>query len=173
MVAIIAIMASCTKEGPQGPAGTNGVDGADGEDGNANVQVLLWNTAPTPTAGGTFHFRHGTITSQIIEEGAVLYYYLNGGNWVATPYFNSGATYGVRPAVSTGVLTLTTFGGATFDISNTKSRIVLIGGSGKGTLVITRTKPWASLNEMEKAQSLYPNVDFSDYNAVKKAFKLK
>jgi hypothetical protein len=65
------IMAGCVKEGPRGPAGQNGIDG------NANVIASPWITPLSwsyDTGEWYFDVTSASITSDIVENGAILAY---------------------------------------------------------------------------------------------------
>lgn len=86
MVALIVIMASCSKEGPQGPAGTNG---------NANVQYSDWMAVPSwtgyGTATATYDWTTPAITQAILDSAAILIYYRYGTEtqYKILPHFES------------------------------------------------------------------------------------
>jgi len=173
MIAVIAIMASCSKEGPAGPAGTNGTNGTNGVDGNANVQVFLWNTSPTSTGSGpyTTTYNISAITQDILDRGAVLMYIETNSNsnvWLAVPFSNETVWFYTR--IKIGLVELLS---KNTMITAANTRVVVIGGTTNGLTTVNRNRSWSTLNEIEKAQSLYPNVDFSSYDAVKTAFNLK
>jgi len=90
---IIAILTSCKKgdTGPEGPAGK------DGKDGNANVI-----TSQITVSSWTWYSTYGryesnvtntSITQDIIDNGAVMAYYVLSGYWVLPTTYYTGAGY--------------------------------------------------------------------------------
>lgn len=168
MIAIIAILASCAKDGatgPQGPAGTNG---------NANVSAYLWNNPPASSTSSA-PFIHtlalSAVDSNVLSKGAVLVYVENNKNtnsWLSIPFNNDGVWYYVK--LSAGSIEIK----VSFNfVASSRVRVVVIGGGPGGVTTVNRTRAWSSLTEIEKANTLYPNVDFNNYDDVKKHFNLK
>ena len=154
-------LTSCKKgdTGPAGPAGTNGTNG------NANVKsktIFVAGSEWINTPGQSTVTKLVTeITTDIVNNGAVLVYIDNGSNnWSAIPTTVADPSglvltfgYDIEPGkliLSTTVNANVTLTAATF--SNTNFRIVTIAASGRVA---------------------NPNLNYNDYNAVKKAFNLK
>lgn len=148
------LFTGCKKEGPPGKDGTNG------KDGNANV------VSSSVTSGGWSYvspsweqaFTYPAITQNILDKGAVLVYVQSGSNYYQLPYtFYPSSTYsrtytyvhylgGLKVFVTDSDLTQPTNPGTlTF-------KVVVIAASGRAA---------------------NPNVNYNDYNAVKKAFNLQ
>ncbi len=152
-------LASCAKKGdigPAGPAGTNG---------NANVKsktIFVAGSEWINTPGASTVTKIvSEITTDIVNNGAVMVYVDNGGNnWSALPATATGTTglivtfgYDIEPGkliLNAGVNANVTLTASTF--GNTNFRIVTIAASGR---------------------MANPNLNYNDYNAVKKAFYLK
>ena len=173
MALLVITAIACTKEGPQGPAGTNGTNGTDG---NANVKVLLWNTPPTGVANGInrydFTFTHANITTDIINNGAILVYVsYSSTSWDYAPYWYSTTNYASVFFYNSPTPKVVLSKAASFV---DKVRIVLIGGPSSGTTVVNRmSSAWNKLTEIEKAKLLYPDVDFNNYSTVNTYFNFK
>lgn len=80
-IAIAALTASCTKEGPEGPAGPQGPAG---EEGSANVTSIV-GTSNNTYNGGSADFDYvlttSLITQDVIDEGVVIGYVSTSGGW--------------------------------------------------------------------------------------------
>lgn len=155
-------LASCAKKGDTGPAGPAGTNGTNG---NANVKSKTifvagseWINSPGESSVTKIV---SEISTDIVNTGAVLVYIDNGGNnWTALPATTTSTTglvisfgYDIEP----GKLILTAEVNANITLTasafgNTNFRIVNIAGSGR---------------------LANPNLNYNDYNAVKKAFNLK
>lgn len=155
-------LASCAKKGDTGPAGPAG---ANGTNGNANVKsktIFVAGSEWINTPGeSTVTKIVSEITTDIVNTGAVMVYVDNGNNnWSALPATATGTTglvlsfgFDIEPnklTLTAQVNANTTLTAATF--GNTNFRIVTIAGSGR---------------------LANPNLNYNDYNAVKKAFNLK
>ena len=156
------LFTNCAKKGDTGPAGPAGTNGTNG---NANVKsktIFVAGSEWINSAGAsTVTKLVSEITTDIINNGAVLVYVDNGSNnWSALPVTTTDPSgvvlafgYDIEPGklilnaeVNQNVtLTASTFG-------NTNFRIVTIAGSGR---------------------MANPNLNYNDYNEVKKAFNLK
>jgi hypothetical protein len=176
--------------GPQGPAGTNGTNGtagpagpqgpagAQGAQGNANVAAYLWNNpgASTQVSPGWYAttFTTTALTKTVLDQGAVLTYFApdkTSDAWLPIPFQSS--TLGISSVTYT-VGFMTVYSTMSTLINGGRVRLVIIGGSGSGVTIVNRTSSaWRQMSQLDRAKALYPNVDFSDFNAVKKAFDLK
>ncbi len=154
----------CAKDGAIGPKGDKGADGTNGTNGtNGNANV---NGATVTVSANQWAFDNGTyytvamyspITQEIIDKGAVLVYYGDdGSSWDQLPftyYINSQSSYNFRANHSVGqvtiALTYSDFSQANLPVLMFK--IVVISASQK----------------LE-----YPNLNWSNYQEVKAAFKL-
>ena len=169
-VAFGLIFSSCKKDpgpkgdtgsqGPAGPAGTNGTNGINGTNGNANVVSSSITTASWTYVAPSWEmsFTYPAINQDILDNGAVLVYVKSGSNYYQLPYtFYPSSSYsrtytfvhylgGLKVFVTDSDLTQPTNPGTlTF-------KVVAIAASGK---------------------MANPNLNYDDYNAVKKAFNLQ
>jgi hypothetical protein len=173
-ICTVAVMiASCQKEGPEGPQGIQGIQGehglqgVPGQDGNANVHSVTfsytWASNDFPFYTYTLNCPTSNITSVIINDGAVLGYVStnNGVNWNPITYYISlGANSHIyfRGSISDGnyavIIGRDDGGNVTSSLisSTIKVKVVTIAGSAR----------------MEN-----PNVNFNNYEEVKKVFNLK
>ena len=156
------LLTNCAKKGDTGPAGPAG---ANGTNGNANVKsktIFVAGSEWINTVGESKVTKLVTeITTDIVNNGAVLVYIDNGSNnWGAMPTTvadPSGlvVTFGYDIEPGKLILSATVNASVTLtatDFGNTNFRIVTISGSGK---------------------IANPNLNYNDFNAVKKAFNLK
>jgi hypothetical protein len=169
---------SCAKDGATGPQGPAGADGANGTNGNANVKVYTFASHDfSVTSSKSLSV---TTTADTASNSAWLIYLVRAsGNVYPIPGFGVNGTSDYRafwiygsPSVN---FTISKVSGAGDLYSNIRIIRIFASGLKKDTHgnSTERSKSWESLSEMEKAKSLYPNVDFLDYNAVVKAFNLK
>ena len=140
--------------GPAGPAGTNGTNG------NANVvssSITSSNWVYSSPSWG-ISFTYPAITQDIIDKGAVLVYLKVGSAYNQLPLtIYQSATYSSTYEVSTIVGGLTIFA--------TDSDLTQPNNPGSKTfkiVVIAASQRMAN-----------PNVNYGNYNEVKKAFNLK
>lgn len=157
LLASISIFIACKGEiGPAGPAGQDGADGLDGQNGNANVKNLV----TTVSATNWVLFNSGLsyidlsvpiVTTDIAATGLVMVYFQEAGNeWYALPFSRGSQSYffwakpgQVRIHTQNDSTSPTKFAG--------NVRIVAVSSEG-----LVRN----------------PNVNWTDYASVKKAFKL-
>lgn len=156
---------SCTKEGPAGPQGSPGPTGPRGSDGNANVKSVTINVASGNwiLSGNTYYFDSyiSEITTDIINSGSVQIFMestSSTGVWLTMPwieYINSSifSTYNFNH--SWGKVRIFKVDSDITPPSNPgvrKFKVIVISSS---------------------ARILNPNVDYTNYNEVKKTFNLK
>jgi hypothetical protein len=154
--ALIALVtfSGCKKEGPPGPAG---------EDGNANVQSSAitfsnwyWNNSAYYDCSD---FTWGAITNDIANTGGVFIYLSNGaGGWVPLPrtvYPSTSYSQSQRYVYSTGAFTVIV---QDSDLTQPVN---------PGTWTI---KVLAVASSLRQAN---PQLDWNDYEQVKKTLKLK
>ena len=165
---IVLMFTSCAKDGATGPAGPAGTNGTNGTNGNANVTgsntVTLNNWTSEYDDGIEFVFSKtitwSGITQAIVDKGAVMVYAGDVGEWVALPYAETGSDFSTTFVFvfTTGTVTIYAMGyddsgsPSPSDFDGTVVRIVAIAASNRAA---------------------NPDVNLNDYNAVKKAFKLK
>jgi hypothetical protein len=159
IIASFLVLTAC--EGPQGepgPAGKDGINGTNGKDGNANVIQVTFNQAFTPsTTARTFTYP-SAITTDILNSSAVLVYVQVSNN--------SSLIYPIPGLVS----------GDDFRYYITPSQRTLSIIRQSGT-VITGINSVRSIiipsNNNINGRKALPNIDFADYEAVKKYYNLK
>lgn len=148
---------NCAKDGKTGPAGPAGANGANG---NANVvsSTITSSNWSYVSPSWEIAFSYPAITQDIIDKGAVLVYLKNGTSYSQLPLtFFQSASYSTALEVSNylgGVKIFWTDSDLT-QPTNPGSwtfKIVVIAASGRAA---------------------NPNVNYNDYNAVKKAFNLQ
>lgn len=95
--ALFASLVSCKKAekgemGPSGPAGTNGTNG------NANVKMFYFGKDSITTTHTIFSFTISdpTVTANMIDSSAVLFYHQANGFWYSSPGLGWGGTYQAR-----------------------------------------------------------------------------
>jgi hypothetical protein len=170
---------SCTKEGKQGEQGiagingtngtdgTNGTNGVDGQqgipgiNGNANVRSATFHvyTSSWTLAAPKYYkiISYGYITQDILDNGAVLVYMQDAsGSWYATPFilYYTGYSTEIYQIIKVGQVVITVMDSDLTQTSNPGDmifKIVVIAGS---------------------AKSLHKNIDYNNYNEVKKTFNL-
>lgn len=141
---------SCKKEGPRGPAGATG---------NANVHSMIdtvstWTSNP-PSYKGTISYSE--ITQDIIDNGAVLVYLSTGSNTYSqlplTEYLSSSTSrsYEVETSVGQAVIIVSESDLITTNPGTLVFKVVTIAGS---------------------ARKANPDLNYSNYEDVKKAFHL-
>jgi hypothetical protein len=167
--------------GSQGATGPTGATGATGAQGNANVAAYLWNTPPAPSGGAdgfgfyTTNFTLAQLDATVLSQGAYIAYMettKNSNTWFPLPASVLSITRNINFKVGGFTIFSNSPGGT--DVSGSRIRLVIIGGSGSGVVNVNRmSTSRKNMTQLEKAKTLYPNVDFSDFNAVKKAFNLK
>lgn len=151
------LFTNCAKDGKTGPAGPAG---ANGTNGNANVVSSSITSSSwvytAPSWGITFTYP--AITQDIIDKGAVLVYLKVGSAYNQLPLtIYQSASYSSTYEVSTVVGGLTIFA-TDSDLTQPTNpgsktfKVVVIAASGRAA---------------------NPNVNYNDYNAVKKAFNLQ
>lgn len=151
------LFTNCAKDGKTGPAGPAGTNGTNG---NANVvSSSLTSSAWTYVAPSwEMTFTYPAITQDILDKGAVLVYVQQSSNYYQLPYtFYPASSYsrtytfvhylgGLKVFVTDSDLTQPSNPGSlTF-------KVVAIAASGK---------------------MANPNLNYDDYNAVKKAFNIQ
>jgi hypothetical protein len=143
---------ACKKEGPAGK---------DGKDGNANVQSATFTVASWNYSSPSYYadINYSAITSGIINSGAVLVYLSNGSGG----YSQLPLTIYPSSAYSETFETVTAPGLVRIYITDSD----LTAPNTPGTLSFKVVVIAAS------ARIANPDVDLSNYNEVKKAFKLK
>ena len=172
---------SCKKaeKGETGPAGATGATGAAGAAGNANVYNYKFNinlstfTGPLTNGEWTSVFNPTTVMgSTFIDEKDAVLIYLFDHTTGTTDYYNA------LPFIdyfNTG----TAFNQHSFQIGSTGSgNIILFSirnstGGQPYTSMTTGALSYKMVLVKAAARMANPNVNYSDYNAVKKAFKLK
>jgi hypothetical protein len=171
-VAGSCLLNSCGKDGETGPSGTNGAagtNGTNGTNGNANVKTTILTVLSADWSGTALNKSTGVlsapnITQSILDSGLVLVYVkapgigLN-GNFIQTPvlYFGSSTATCYHVINGVGGLKLTCYD------PNPSSSFVLT-PSPMTVKVVTATAHMRMAN---------PNLDWSNYNDVKKALNLQ
>lgn len=143
--------------GPQGVAGTNGTNG------NANVKTMTVTvTAADWTASGSGGMQstvitNTNITQDIIDKGAVMVYMVNAGQTSALPLMMyPSSSYGINMQFTASLNSL----------AITIQRTDLAAAVNPGTLTYKIVTIAAS------ARMQNPNVNYNNYEEVKKAFNL-
>lgn len=84
-----ALVVSCAKEGPMGPAGPQGPQGPAGQDGNANVASSTLTVYPNDwywdNTSWRVDFDYPAVNSNIYNSGVVLVYMENENTWRQIP----------------------------------------------------------------------------------------
>jgi len=153
MAALFAVAFSCQKE-------VVGPPGQDGQDGNANVQsrthILNWTIQQNVIWAATAI--NSDITQDIVDNGAVLVYAKVGDVWMAIPFtYSPSTTYSTNIEVNHFLNTVRIFVADSDGIlpdmpSWNEIKVVIISANG---LILN------------------PNVDHSNYEAVKEAYQLE
>jgi len=163
--ALVLTTASCEGEdgmdgeiGLQGPAGQDGTDGQDGEDGNANVIASPWIAQEFPTAATTFasfDILDTQITQEVADNAAVYAYGKTGNSTISIPFtFRNKTHY--------------------FAIFPDTNQFRFIAASVDGTPEV-----FNDISEVRyviipaSASSGKSAIDYTDYEAVKRAYNLK
>lgn len=157
----MAVVMSITAILFNGCAGKDGAPGAQGPQGNANVlsytfSVSSWTyTAPNLWAD----LVDPDITSDVINNGAVLVYINNGGNLTQLPY-----TYYPTNTYSETMSAIHSVGNVQINLTDSDLNPPGIPSSTLVFKVVTlpSRKPLSN-----------PHINFKDYESVKKAFDLK
>lgn len=153
LISLLSLNSGCKKEGPPGPAG---------QDGNANVKSSTITFSNWSWDGGNYYdycdFTWSAITSDINNSGAVLIYLNTPAGWAPLPratYPSSGYSESQRYTYNTG----------TFRIIVQDSDLTPPVSLGTWTIKI--------LAIASSARHANPNLDWNDYEAVKKALHLQ
>lgn len=156
MVALMVLMFGACKK-PK-----DGAPGAQGPQGNANVTYGIFNV-PASSWGYTSPTYYATlleptITQDILDKGAILVYMGSTSQWVQLPVtFYPSSTYSelIKPIFTLGQV----------EVDITDSDL---------TQPATPTaKTFKVVVIASRSMLINPNVDFSNYESVKKAFNLK
>lgn len=159
-------VSSCKKaeKGDMGPQGTAGINGTNGTNGNANVKTMTVTvTAVDWTASGSGGMQstvitNTNITQDIIDKGAIMVYMVNAGQTSALPLMMyPSSSYGINMQFTASLNSL----------AITVQRTDLVAAVNPGTL----TYKIVTIAASAKMQN--PNVNYSDYKAVQRAFNLK
>ncbi len=166
-LASTVFFSNCTKTGPAGPAGTNGTNGAagtNGKNGNANVQVYIA-TVTSWTASSTYYYTNITapnLTQNIQDSGAVNIYVSldHGTTYQNVPNFTSAQSSGYQ-----------------FNYQTQLNKVIMYWSAYNGTLGVSPIS-YYSVNSLlfkivcvqASNMPLYKNVNFKDYNEVKRVF---
>lgn len=148
-------------QGPQGevgPAGKDGINGTNGKDGNANVIQVTFNETFTPSTNGkTFTFP-SSVTTDMLNSSAVLVY-LRTSNSSALMYQIPGvvSTDDFRYYFTPSARTLT---------------VLRVTGNLISSITMTKVIIIPTNNNINGRVGL-PNIDLSDYEAVKQYYNLK
>jgi hypothetical protein len=161
LLTIISLsIAACKKgdKGDTGPAGPTGATGATGATGTANVTDTFFSAATwINAAGNSTEWRYDFIDSSMdLSAGVQVYFYEGGNNWMAMPftYHSLEWLYEVFRDNHKIELTMTTVSGTTALTQPV------------GTTFRVVTIPVGH-------RLAHPEVDYIDFNQVKKAFHLK
>lgn len=167
VLAIVLLVASCTKEGPVGPAGKDGVNGTNGADGNANVKVFLFTSGNTFSSGiyNKSYILPG-VTNNMVDSSLVLVYFTDEtDSWVPVGSTNTGRTYSTKWYYIKG------FGG-----SQTGSFYIDLDSPAGGTeytgSAVTLGKVKFILAPASGFSGKKEPVDFSNYQATMRYFNL-
>lgn len=145
----------CRKDGPVGPQGPQGPAGING---NANVlgsTTLSVSSSNWIANGNEWYdtFILGTITQDIVDKGAVMVYEQFNTTWVALPYTLGITGRSFDFYLGGGhIYSANADGTASANPGNQTYRFVVISASNRMT---------------------HPNVNYKNYEEVKKAFNLK
>ena len=154
-------LASCAKKGDTGPAGPAGTNGTNG---NANVKSMSMTVVSSSWIyDATNKVYRATIidvniTQDIVNTGAVMVYIVSGGTNLALPVT-------VYPSTAYSETFSFTFSLNTLVINVQDSDLTQPNNPGAYTFKIVKI---AASGRMAN-----PNVNYNDYNAVKKAFNLQ
>jgi hypothetical protein len=149
--------------GPAGANGTNGTNGTNGKDGNANVIQL--NYGPVTHTGSPDLFYNLTNITEAQILNSLYLVYVNpsdsGTNWYQIP----GGTVGNSKVYRTYL---------TMASGTNPIRIYLNRTAGTGNDFFTKTRILIiPANDIRNGRVALPDIDFSDYEAVKKYYNLK
>jgi hypothetical protein len=158
MIASVLTTFSCTKEGKEGPPGPAGTNGTNGTNGNANVigtNTVTLNSGDWSATGAGWYvtLTASGITQDVVDKGIVQVFIQYGTEWWSLPdlsginstQFGFGLGYVQLLNYNSDYSQATNPGTKTF-------RIVIIPSS---------------------ARLANPNIDYTNYNEVKRAFNLK
>ncbi len=166
LAAGILSLTSCVKEGPvgpQGPAGYDGANGATGPTGSSNVASNTFVVTPnywaastgvsnTTVTGGAYFYDN--LTSPIGDGSAVLVYLQSYKTWIPLPWTNNDIEY-------------------SFDNTANTLQLTIQSGSGNTTVNLPTANDTFKLVVVTPAmKALHPNVNYKDYNEVKRVFNL-
>jgi hypothetical protein len=177
IVASVLLLTSCGKDGATGPAGATGpqgVAGFNGLNGSANVTVQDF-TIPTAswqnnTSNWYYDLQVNNLT-QLVQDSGVVQVFMNfsttGTIWTALPYtFNSSPVYimnyNTSISGSTGYVALQW-------VYNTNGASI---GSDPTTVFSVTAVQFKVVTIPPAARKANPNVNFHDYNDIKKHFKI-
>jgi hypothetical protein len=152
-------------DGQKGDKGETGETGQVGQNGNANVIQITYEKDYPPNPGSNFSFPW-EISIADIEKSLLFVYIQVEGNTPTS--FNKGVWYAVPGSTSNTP-------GDTFSSQffSSVGQFDVTRVSGNSVRMITKTKailiPAAKLYNLRQAA---PEIDYTDYNAVKKAFNL-
>ncbi len=175
ILAVFMILQSCTKPangevgpqgpagsagpqgaaGPAGPAGQNGATGPAGQNGNANVIQVTFGSR-THTGSELSYTLPSSISSATLNNSLFYTYVLSAGSWYALP----GSSY-------LGEKEYRVFAYST----NARIYISRVTGTGSEVFSSTRFIIIPSSTQINGRVGL-PDIDFSDYNAVKRYYNL-
>jgi hypothetical protein len=143
--------------GPAGANGSNGTNGTNGKDGNANVIQVTFSETFTPTTSGKSFVFPTSITADILNSSAVLVY-LRTANSPTLMYQIPGVVQSddFRYYFSPSARNLT---------------VLRVTGTSISSITMTKAIIIPSNNNINGRKGL-PNIDFSDYEAVKKYYNL-
>jgi len=148
---IAAITFNGCKKGDTGPAGTTGATGPTGATGNANVQNFSFTTtAASWTAGSGNWFYNYSLPASTNVNGAVLMYLQSGTVFTQLPFTQNGVEYYFA-----------------YDTNNPHVGVYVTSASNPGILgfKVTVIPPASRIG--------HPNVNYKNYEDVKKTFNLK
>ena len=139
-------------QGVPGPAGATGPTGAAGQNGNANVIQIKYGSRVH--MGTEINYDLPGVTAAVLSNAAYFAYVAEGNFWYALPGATEGGNHSYRAYISTSAI---------------KLYIACTAGTGSDTFTQTRIVliPASDLRNGRQAA-----VDFSDYQAVKKAYNL-
>lgn len=155
-ICVVALILTSCEKGDTGPQGAPGLQG---QAGNANVHTANY-TISSLSTGSNYKYKNlypSMITSDIINNGAVMAYLYTSSGWAAMPYtilVNSSVQQFYRGYVSTGkyYLKINNSDSSTPSVSVPFSfKIVTIDGL---------------------ARASHPDVNLNNYEEVKEAFNL-
>ena len=173
LILLVIVMPACKKgdagpsgpDGAQGPIGPQGPAGPAGVSGNANITIYTYGSRTTTS--GNIDYVITNISQGMIDSSLVLAYYNPSTEaptaWYQCPGLGSIASYVTRYFI------YQTSGNYTMGV-----RILNPNGVGAYTSSVTFTKFRIILAPASVITPLSKNkmIDYSDYNAVKKALNL-